>query len=199
VVTDTINNSAYLIRSLEDLQRWSLLCPMPVIDLIQIERNTSIGSEPNVVADMAKAREARSDQQICDVLVIEENTAIRTVLREVLHNEGYRVHTVADGHEALDYLAQTTTVPGVILLDLMMPIMTGWEFRALQRADNRYRNVPIIVMSSVAHDVSQQQLAGLEAVALIPKPINWGRLLAAVSAVVSSSCSCTTRLSSAMF
>lgn len=131
-----------------------------------------------------EAQVVRSGQAPCDILVVEDNTAVREVLREILHEEGYCVHSVIHGQDALDYLSETTTLPHVILLDLMMPIMTGWEFLALQRNNERLRDIPVIVLSAVSQDVMFKQLDGLGAFALFPKPINWNRLLNIISKVV---------------
>jgi CheY-like chemotaxis protein len=108
------------------------------------------------------------------VQVIEDDLHIRGTLRMVLELEGYRVRAAANGREALEQLRE---VPAdVILLDLMMPVMTGWEFLAARNADSRLRNVPVIVLSA-GGQVAASDLAQ----AVLRKPVELDELLAAVS------------------
>ena len=70
------------------------------------------------------------------------------MMAQMLTIEGFAAATVANGREALDYL-HGTTKPHVILLDLMMPVMDGWEFRRRQQADPELAPVPVIVLSAL--------------------------------------------------
>src|SRR5579862_4602951 len=65
------------------------------------------------------------------ILIVDDDPDIRDSLKEVLEDEGYEVNGVANGREALDYLRKSPR-PCVILLDLMMPVMDGWQFRREQ-------------------------------------------------------------------
>jgi CheY-like chemotaxis protein len=108
------------------------------------------------------------------VLVVDDNPEIRSSLEEVLGEEGYQVVGVADGQEALDYLT-TREEPRVILLDLMMPVMDGWQFRAEQKKNPKLANIPVIVISAMA-DAAQD--IGAERV--LSKPLSPEILLRAV-------------------
>src|SRR6185295_4566179 len=78
----------------------------------------------------------------------------------------------ANGQEALAYL-HTSSSPEVILLDLMMPVMDGWEFRRHQQADPDLAGVPVIVLSAL----DQARAAGVDAAAFRKKPLDFDRLL----------------------
>ena len=67
------------------------------------------------------------------ILVVDDDPDIRDSLREVLEDEGYDVSCVGNGREALDHLKAASPRPCVILLDLMMPVMDGWQFRKEQK------------------------------------------------------------------
>ena len=100
------------------------------------------------------------------------------MLAVLLESEGYDVQTARNGVEALSSLSQTR--PAVILLDLMMPVMSGDEFRERQLADPRYRDVPVICMSA-AHD-GRERCERMHANLYFQKPVDFDRLLGAVRA-----------------
>jgi CheY-like chemotaxis protein len=90
----------------------------------------------------------------------------------MLNIEGFHTATVANGREALEYL-HGTGKPNVILLDLMMPIMDGWEFRRRQKADPELAPVPVIILSAL----DQTRAAPVDAEAFLKKPLDFDRLL----------------------
>jgi CheY-like chemotaxis protein len=85
--------------------------------------------------------------QINFVYVIEDDLETRALLREVLELEGYYVKTAPNGYEALSLLSHDSSSVYLILLDLLMPVMNGWEF--LEAADSiiKARSIPVIIMS----------------------------------------------------
>ena len=113
--------------------------------------------------------------QACPVLIVEDDQDLREMMAQLLTLEGYAAATVANGREALDYLQDART-PDVILLDLMMPVMDGWEFRRRQQADPALAGVPVIVLSAL----DPSRAAGVDAVAFLEKPLDFDRLLALV-------------------
>jgi CheY-like chemotaxis protein len=82
------------------------------------------------------------------VLVVDDDTLAREAMRSILERQGFSVAAAANGREALNYL-QTHAQPRVILLDLMMPVMNGWEFRRAQRRDPVLAPIPVVVCSGV--------------------------------------------------
>ena len=108
-----------------------------------------------------------------EVLVVDDDGDIRASLSELLEDEGYRAPTAINGVEALDRLRQGVH-PCVILLDLMMPVMNGLEFRALQKADPELAGIPVVIISAHARP------ADVDADAFLSKPVSVDRLLAVV-------------------
>jgi CheY-like chemotaxis protein len=110
------------------------------------------------------------------VLVVEDHADLREMLAVLLESEGYEVQTAGNGAEALTSLSEVR--PSVILLDLMMPVMSGDEFRQRQLADPRYRDVPVICMSA-AHD-GRERCERIRATQYFQKPVDFDSLLGAV-------------------
>jgi CheY-like chemotaxis protein len=107
------------------------------------------------------------------ILVVEDDQAVRESLADVLSEEGYEVTCAANGREALDRLH--AAAPALILLDLVMPVMDGWTFRAAQRRDPRASAIPVVVLSASRGDDAPAAALGAEA--FLPKPVDVGRLL----------------------
>ena len=111
------------------------------------------------------------------VLVVDDDADIRSTVREILEDEGYSVTDAANGLEALGKLRQTR-LPGLILLDLSMPVMSGSEFRFEQRKDPALASVPVVVVSAAGSlDV---KVAPLDAAAFLRKPVQLEELLEVV-------------------
>ena len=103
------------------------------------------------------------------------------MLAVLLESEGFEVQTASNGAEAL--AAMYATRPAVILLDLMMPVMSGDEFRRRQLAEPEYAGVPVICMTA-AHDGSQRAQK-LRATQYFQKPVNFDDLITAVRQLTS--------------
>jgi CheY-like chemotaxis protein len=109
------------------------------------------------------------------ILIVDDDDELRDVLALALQAVGYTVMTARDGSEAIALL-RCGHVPAVILLDLVMPIMTGWEFCELQQADPEIADIPVLVMSSAARsDPTAPFFFG--AVDTLRKPISFEELL----------------------
>jgi CheY-like chemotaxis protein len=104
------------------------------------------------------------------ILVVEDDPGIREAMMEFLESEGYEVRSTVNGREALDHLAATDRLPGVILLDLMMPVMDGFRFREEQGKDPRLAAVPVIVMTADSQLEAHKHT--LRASAYIRKPVD---------------------------
>jgi DNA-binding response OmpR family regulator len=109
----------------------------------------------------------------CPVLIVEDDADLREMMAQLLTLEGFKAATVANGREALEYLHANDHKPDVILLDLMMPVMDGWEFRRKMQADPDVADVPVIVLSAL----DQARVSDVPADAFLKKPLDFDRLL----------------------
>jgi CheY-like chemotaxis protein len=123
-------------------------------------------------ADSPGQGERHPSPPSCPVLIVEDDEDLRDMMAQMLNIEGFHTATVANGREALEYL-HATGKPNVILLDLMMPIMDGWEFRRQQKADPELAPVPVIILSAL----DQTRAAPVDAEAFLKKPLDFERLL----------------------
>jgi CheY-like chemotaxis protein len=110
------------------------------------------------------------------VLVVEDDDDLRDVVTETLRRKSFAVVAARDGQEALEALEREPSV-GVILLDLMMPRMSGWEFRRRQLADARWAAIPVVVMTATA----SLDEAAIHADDILRKPLSFAALVAAVA------------------
>jgi len=85
------------------------------------------------------------------VLVVEDEVESRDTLREILELEGYRVETAGNGREALETLTTSGDEICVMLLDLVMPVMDGWQVVEQLRNDGRLATTPVVIITSAAH------------------------------------------------
>src|SRR5262249_33833533 len=110
------------------------------------------------------------------VLVVDDNAAVREVMAGALASQGYRASTAADGREALELLRRGP-LPDLILLDLMMPGMDGWEFLRQRRHDAALAAVPVIIVSALDED--QARAVALGVAGHLQKPVGVEELRAA--------------------
>jgi two-component system, OmpR family, response regulator len=110
------------------------------------------------------------------ILIIDDEQSIQEFLTLALEDEGYMVQTASNGLEALDKVAQHHTC--LILLDMQMPVMDGWEF--LEQYCEVTKHAPIIAFSASPHKVDTFSCAS----EFIAKPFNLDQLLGAVAKYV---------------
>ena len=103
------------------------------------------------------------------ILLVEDDDDIRRDLGDFLRDEGYDVEVASNGQEALELLKHEK-LPRLILLDLMMPIKDGFQFRLEQEADPRFSKIPVIIMS--ADGQMQTKQAKARAADYIKKPMD---------------------------
>lgn len=115
------------------------------------------------------------------VMIVEDDEDIVDAIRFLLDREGYHVSAAPDGQSALAALA-ADPLPSVILLDLMMPVMTGYEFREAQLADPRLAAVPVVLMTADGHIEEKRVRLGVDAA--LGKPFGIENLLSAVKRFV---------------
>lgn len=112
------------------------------------------------------------------LLLVEDDGDLRDSLAEVLRLSDFPVVTAANGREAQAVL-QRLTLPCVVLLDLMMPVMSGWELCRWMRGVPALSGIPVVAMTGVANPAEEAVRAG--AAAWITKPLDLTRLLATLT------------------
>lgn len=112
-----------------------------------------------------------------DLLLVEDDRDVREAIAEVLEQEGYGVMQARSGVEAIRCLNDGSAKPAAILLDLMMPVMDGWEFMARWQKNQAWSSIPIVVISADSN--AQERVEALHlATAYMRKPIDIDELLA---------------------
>ncbi len=110
------------------------------------------------------------------ILLVEDDAAIRETVTECLEAEGYGVRALSHGGEALEWLRRER--PGLVILDLVMPVMNGAEVLERLRADPALRDLPVVLMTA-ALPTPRTPLPAAETV--LTKPFELDQLLAAVA------------------
>lgn len=114
------------------------------------------------------------------VLVVEDDDHIAQVLRFMLERQGYRVTHLADGRAASEYVAASSEIPDLVLMDVMLPHLDGFEIVALARARAAWSAVPILMLT--AKNTERDTVRALDAGAndFVSKPFQPNELLARV-------------------
>jgi two-component system chemotaxis response regulator CheY len=101
------------------------------------------------------------------VLLVEDDLEIRDILQDVLEADGFDVVPAANGKQALDFLILNQPQKAdLVILDLMMPMVSGWQVMQRMNEDPRLSEIPVMVLSAVARDKPEG------ATAFLRKPFN---------------------------
>ena len=111
------------------------------------------------------------------VLLVEDDDCIREEIAEALKDEGFEVVAAAHGRQALAALAAGAR-PQVVLLDLMMPVMNGWEFLKAFKKDEQYAATPVVILSAFA---DRATIIGGDAISVLRKPVDLDALFAVLN------------------
>jgi two-component system NtrC family sensor kinase len=106
------------------------------------------------------------------ILVVEDDRQILAIMSLLLEDEGYEIVTASDGKQALARLRDGPS-PDLIILDLMLPALDGWEFRTIQRADPELSRIPVLAVSAD----SSAKAAAIDATSFLRKPFGADDLL----------------------
>lgn len=132
---------------------------------------TFVDTQPNSIACLARVVDPR--QVAARILIVDDDPDVRELLRESLELVGHLVIDASNGKEALDVLERTSDVD-LVLLDLRMPIMDGWQFLAAKAKRVNLARVPVVVLS--ATDPDEALLSGTSG--FLKKPFELDDLLA---------------------
>ena len=115
--------------------------------------------------------------QPCHVLVADDEPHIGRIIKMKLEQGPFRVTLAYDGQEALDALESNGDI-GLVLLDVMMPRLTGLDVLAKMRADDRWKEVPAIVLTAAGQEAQQRRALALGASEFLTKPFSPKKLFA---------------------
>ena len=110
------------------------------------------------------------------ILVVDDDAELSTSIQHALSDEGYDVIVAANGRDALNRLKDPASFPSVIVLDLMMPLMNGWQLLDIIARDRALQKIPIILTSAFFGD----RFVG-DPYTMLPKPFALDRLLELVA------------------
>lgn len=109
------------------------------------------------------------------ILVVEDDRDIRESVVEVLEEEGHVVTSAGDGREALELLQRASPAPDLILLDLMMPVMSGYQFREEQLKLPAFAAIPVLIVTADVN--ARAKVESLKAAGFVQKPLKIQPLL----------------------
>ncbi|MGE3541022.1 MAG: Hpt domain-containing protein [Candidatus Tectimicrobiota bacterium] len=119
--------------------------------------------------ELPKARPARASE-VLEVLIVDDSFSVRRVVSNLVKSMGWRPLLAKDGLEALAVLQQATTPPDVILLDVEMPQMDGYEFTSTIRAQAAYRDLPVVMLTSRSGEKHRRKAFEVGATEYLVKP-----------------------------
>jgi two-component system, sensor histidine kinase and response regulator len=123
---------------------------------------------------MAATENARGASDAAKVLIVDDDSDIRAVLREAFEDAGYVVDTASNGQEALDLITSGAPLPSVVILDLVMPVLDGARVFEAMRCDPALAQIPVVVATS-------RPSSAPSGVLVLPKPVELDQLLATVA------------------
>lgn len=115
------------------------------------------------------------EAQRWDVLIVDDDAAIRELLTQVLEDEGYMARSASHGGHALELLRARRGKPKLILLDLMMPVMSGQDFRAEQQRDPAIADIPVVILSANRNIEARAEATNVDC--YLAKPVDLDTLL----------------------
>jgi CheY-like chemotaxis protein len=116
------------------------------------------------------------------VLLVDDNRDMRELLRVHINLMGFVAITAKDGKDAVE--VATTDKPDLIVMDIMMPEMDGWEATRILRADPETREIPILVMTALSQRINLQKCLEAGCNEYIVKPFTWNELQTRIKALV---------------
>lgn len=116
------------------------------------------------------------------ILAVDDTLLIRTMVKDILEKKGYEVITACDGEEALEKVYNEE--PDLIVLDLQMPKVDGFEVCQELKFDPEYQDIPIIMLTARVEDINKMEGLGIGADDYITKPVDAKKLIKAVREVL---------------
>ena len=120
----------------------------------------------------------KSGMKEYNILIVDDSTTNIVLLEAIFEDAGYKLHTALSVSEAIHSMSKT--LPDLILLDLLMPKISGFEFLEQLRGNDKSKNIPVIVISAVSDDENIARILNTRAVEFVSKPVDIRNLLALV-------------------
>jgi chemosensory pili system protein ChpA (sensor histidine kinase/response regulator) len=160
---------------------------VPLINPVVLARRTKSGlpdfEHTTLVPNLPKRAKLAANAPV--IMVVDDSLTVRKITSRLLEREGYQVMTAKDGIEALQQLRET--LPAVMLVDIEMPRMDGFDLTRNVRGDPRTRHIPIIIISSRTADKHRSQAAALGVNAFLGKPYQEAELLERIGTFLGAS------------
>ena len=144
-----------------------------IVNPVQLAQHARSALAKTAIAPAAMAAPAAAAAPL--IMVVDDSLTVRKITSRLLEREGYRVLTAKDGVDALELIKDT--LPAVMLVDIEMPRMDGFELTRTVRGDQRTRGIPIIVISSRTAEKHRDQATQLGVNAFLGKPYQESELL----------------------
>ncbi len=129
---------------------------------------------------VAQRRLTPAARRPIEVLIVDDSLSVRRVMANLFRGEGWQPREAKDGVEALEWLGKATELPDVVLMDVEMPRMDGFELLASLRAQDAYKNLPVIMVTSRSGDKHRQKAISLGVNDYLVKPFVEDALLGLV-------------------
>ncbi len=155
--------------------------PMRLLRSMSPKEDVLSAYENTAIAGQSMEEMPRRTQTI---MIVDDESGIRGVLAEILEDEGYQVVAVRNGREALTYLHQHAELPCLILLDMLMPELSGVQFLTCLHDEPALAKIPVVAMSGNLHLAQQSPILG--AADYLLKPFDLPELLSTITRVCSS-------------
>ena len=167
--------SSLVVRDLMETKYITLTPDMAITEAVTILMEQRVTGAP--VVELKKAAPTPTDERPV-ALVVDDSITVRRVTEKFLQRNGLRVLTAKDGLDAISVMRDTK--PDIILLDIEMPRMDGYEFASHVRNDDRVANVPIIMITSRVGDKHRARAIELGVNDYLGKPYQDAQLLEAI-------------------
>lgn len=116
------------------------------------------------------------------ILVVDDSTTNVVLLEAILDEKGYKIETALNAKEAYSLIERDT--PDLILLDLLMPKISGFDFLEEIRKNEKTKNTPVIVVSALTDEENVEKIMGMGAIDFVKKPIDLQYLVERVESVL---------------
>ena len=155
-----------------------------ILNPVQLAQRQGASFRSNFNQPQQESATNKSDRQV--VMVVDDSLTVRKIASRMLSREGYEVITAKDGIDALQLLQ--TTLPNVMLLDIEMPRMDGFELTKIMRADQKMAQIPIIMITSRTADKHRDHAFSLGVNAYMGKPYQDDMLLEKIAELTNIAC-----------